>query len=379
MIDDPWASLTNSLEIRRQAAPFARHGLTEEAAQRIADIVFRIAEPEAVAITDTARILAYAGHGCPRMRPGGPVQTVATRRALQTGAISVARNKQELECPVPTCPCPIRAAVIAPLKWQGTVVGTVKLYRRELGQIPEYAMRLAVGMSELLSLQMELAEAERQRELLAQARLEALQAQIRPHFLFNTLNTIIATSRADPSQARELLVELAAFLRHSINYRGDRIKLAEEIGFVNLYLRLQHARYGDRIHTTVQVDPRALDASVPVLTLEPLVENAIVHGLAPKEGPGRLVVDVRIRKDVLRILVMDNGVGMSATERRHVFEPGYGTGMGLGLANVNERLLGLYGDAAGLVVRSRPARGTCVMVKIPRMMEGVGDAARPDR
>ncbi|MCL8208953.1 MAG: histidine kinase [Actinomycetia bacterium] len=373
---DAWTPLTASLQISREVAPYARLGLNEETAERIAGIVYRIAEPQAVAITDTERILAYVGQGCPWMRPGLPVQTDATRRALRSGEISVVRDKQELECPVAGCPCPIRAAVIAPLKVQGAVVGTVKLYPRELGQVPAFAMRLAVGISELVSLHLELAEAERQRELLAQARLEALQAQIRPHFLFNTLNTIIATSRKDPGAARNLLVELAAFLRHSFTYHGDRVRLVDEIDFVDLYLKLQKARYGDRLKFVVRVDPAALSAVLPVLTLQPLVENAVVHGLVPKEGPGRLVVGARRRGDTLRIVVLDDGVGIAPEVLPRLLERGYGSGMGLGLSNVHERLVSLFGPAAGLRVMSRPGRGTLVTARIPWTVAETGQEAQ---
>ncbi|MCL6563959.1 MAG: histidine kinase [Firmicutes bacterium] len=341
------------------------HGLTPETATKAAEIIHRISQVEAVAITDATSVLAYVGNGCPYMLPGTAIHTKATQRVLKTGETEVVRDKAALNCPVPGCPCPVQSAVIVPLKIQGQVIGTVKLYRHKPSAIPEYAQRLAVGISELISLHLELAEAEHQRKLLMQARLEALQAQIRPHFLFNTLNTIIATSRARPEKARELLTELAQFLRHALTPAQERIALAQEVDYVHLYLRLERARFGDRLKSEVHIDPTTLSARIPVLTLQPLVENAIVHGLGPKDGPGRVILMVRRRRHHLSILVADDGVGIPREALSRLFESGYGSGMGLGLANVYERLKALCGPRATIRVRSREGAGTAVLVRIP--------------
>ncbi|MDA8345810.1 MAG: histidine kinase [Thermaerobacter sp.] len=360
---EPVSPLDIALAIRAARGYWA--GLTRETAERIARIVLGVAHVQAVAITDSARILAYEGAGCPYMRPGQPVQTKATRQVLRTGEVALIERKQDLHCPIAGCPCAVQAAVIAPLKVQGEVVGTVKLYAEHPGPMPGYATRLAIGISELLSLQAELSEVERQKELLAQARLEALQAQIRPHFLFNTLNTVIATSRFDPDLARELLTELAAFLRHTISYRGEKIRAVEELAFVHQYLRLEQARFGDRIAVRLQMEQGVETALIPVLALQPLVENAIVHGLAPKDGHGQLLVSLRRRGVELQMAVVDDGVGITRARLRRLFLPHEGTGMGLGIANVHERLHALYGSRGQIRLRSRPGRGTVVLVRLP--------------
>ncbi|MBX5466262.1 MAG: histidine kinase [Firmicutes bacterium] len=341
------------------------HGLTPETASKAAAIIHRLAEVEAVAITDATSVLAYVGQGCPYMVPGTAIHTKATQRVLHTGETEVVQDKSKLDCPVPGCPCPVQSAVIVPLKIQGQVIGTVKLYRHRPSAIAEHAQRLAVGISELISLHLELAEAEHQRQLLMQARLAALQAQIRPHFLFNTLNTIIAQSRARPEKARELLAELAQFLRHSLMPAPDEVEVADEVDYVELYLRLEQARFGDRLHCALHIDPAALRVRIPVLTLQPLVENAIVHGLSPKDGPGRMSLMVRSRRRYLSILVADDGVGIARDRLPFLFEPGYGAGTGLGLANVRERLQAQCGPGTTIRVRSRLGRGTVVWVRIP--------------
>jgi len=279
-----------------------------------------------------------------------------------------------LSCDEADCPHPLKAAVITPLKFRGKVVGTFKLYRATQAPLPSYVARLAVGIAALLGIQMELAELERQRQLAVRARLEALQAQIRPHFLFNVLNTIIMFSRTDPERSRELLVNLSQFFRRSLTTRGNFNTLQDELEYIKIYLSLEQARFGEKLQVKLKIDPRVTGASVPVLTLQPLVENAVVHGLAPKEDVG--VVGIRVRQvgDHLHILIADNGVGMDKETQRRVFEEGFGSNMGLGLTNVNERLVSLYGPEYRLRIRSIPGRGTAIRLRIPlQRAAGQGD------
>jgi LytS/YehU family sensor histidine kinase len=371
----PIEPLDTPFRIGRETLPYVREGLTPETARKVAEIIRRIADVDAVAITDTEQILAYAGAGCWFHEPGRPIQTHATRESIQRGELRVIARKDDFGCPVPGCPCPLQGGVIAPLRVAGRVSGTLKLYRCLSPDIPERTARLALGIAELLSMQLELAEAERQRELATQARLEALQAQIRPHFLFNTLNTILQTSRHDVEKARSLLVCLANFLRRSLSYRGETVALQDEIDAVRTYLFIQEARFGDRIRAELRVAPEVVGWPVPVLTLQPLVENAIVHGLAPKQGQGRLAVGARRRGGELVLLVVDDGVGMDPETLERVWQPGFGSGMGLGLSNVNERLIHMYGPDHALRLRSRPGRGTSVRLRVPAMRPGA--QARP--
>lgn len=357
--------LDSTFRIGEETGPYMRQGLNSETAQKIAELIRAIAAVDAVAVTDTETILGYAGLGCPYMVRGRPLLTAAAHHTLATGEPQVISTKAELACQAHPCPCPLQGAIIAPLKVRQRVVGTVKLYRSDAQDFPDLVRRLAVGVSQLLSLQLEVGESERLRELAASARLEALQAQIRPHFLFNTLNTILMFSRTDIDRARELLVHLASFLRRALTVRAPVIPVEDELEYVQTYLEIEQARFGESLRSKVCIDPRSLGCLVPVLTIQPLVENAVVHGLVPREGGGRLLVRTRIRRQQLHVIVSDSGVGIPRERRSEVFSAGVGTGMGLGLANIDQRLLGLYGKPYGLRLWSRPGRGTHVRMTLP--------------
>lgn len=358
-------SFDATFQVGRETLAYLRQGLNEQTAQKIAEIIHKIAQVDAVAITDTERILGFTGMGCYHHYPGQPILTNATRVAITKDQCTVITDTGCFGCPMTDCPCPLKAAVIVPFRYRGDVVGTVKLYLTRSNEMPSYVVRLAKGLAELLSMQLELAEADRQMQLVTKARLEALQAQIRPHFLFNVLNTIIMFSRTDVEKARELLTYLASFFRRSLNFRSNFITVQEEIDYINTYLYLEQARYGETIRMKVKVDPHVLGYRIPILTIQPLVENAIVHGLAPKEGGGRLGVSARRVGEEIHFTVRDNGVGIPPEKRDKVFLSGFGTGMGLGLSNVNDRIVSLYGEAYRLKIRTAPGRGTTVLVRIP--------------
>ncbi len=359
------SSFDTTLRIGDETLAYLRQGLNEESAQKICEMIRKIVEVDAVAITDDHKILGFSGTGCRRHRQGGPILTGATRYVIETGETRIVTDPHILSCDEADCPHPLKSAVITPLKYRGKVVGTFKLYRASPQPLPTYVARLGISIAALLGLQIEAAEADRHRQLVTRARLEALQAQIRPHFLFNVLNTIIMFSRTDVERSRELLITLAQFFRRSLATRGNFITLQDEIEYVSTYLSLESARYGEKLRIKLKIDPRLMGVQVPILTLQPLVENAVVHGLAPKEDGGTLGLRAHKVKDELHVCILDNGIGMDKDRLRRVFEEGFGNNMGLGLTNVNDRLISLYGEQYRLQIRSRPGRGTAIRVRLP--------------
>jgi two-component system LytT family sensor kinase len=204
---------------------------------------------------------------------------------------------------------------------------------------------------------------EEQERLLLQARMTALQNQINPHFLFNTLNSISSLVRFDPDTAREMIQKLASILRRLLHSTDSFVPLREEVAFIDNYLDIEVVRFGrDKLRVVKDLDPASLEAMVPSMILQPLVENSIKHGLAPKVEGGSITLRSRVIKTRLIIEVEDDGVGMAATQA-----PGGGeaSGAGIGMANVAERLQVLYGDAAKMIIDGRDGSGTLVRLRLP--------------
>lgn len=359
-------SFDRSLQIANETLPFLRRGLNKETAQHTAEIIQKISDVPAVAITDRNYVLSFIGAGCERHPPGGTIITNATKEVIATGQLKIIEKKEDFNCPYQDkCDCPLESAVIAPLKCKGEVIGTVKLYQTREGEVPSNLVKLAVGIAQLLGIQVELAELDRQAQLVTRAELDALQAQINPHFLFNTLNTISMFIRTNPETARRLLKRLAAFFRHSLKRRGHLVTFEEELEYLHHYLVLEKARFREKLRVKRDIDHQLLKYKIPVLTLQPLVENSIRHGITPKMEPGTVKISARLAGGEMHIEVQDDGVGIEPEVMSEVFKPGFGSGSGVGLSNVHERLKILFGDEYGLTITSTPGQGTTVFVRIP--------------
>jgi len=204
---------------------------------------------------------------------------------------------------------------------------------------------------------------EEQERLLLHARMEALHNQINPHFLFNTLNSISSLVRFDPDTAREMILKLATILRRLLNSSEAFAPLREEFEFIDNYLDIEVVRFGrDKLRVVKELDPATLDVMVPSMLLQPLVENSIKHGLAPKIEGGSVYLRSRISDSKLTVEVEDDGVGMDATP---FTGSGSWNGMGIGMSNISERLQVLYGDTARMTIDSQEGKGTLVRIRLP--------------
>jgi len=204
---------------------------------------------------------------------------------------------------------------------------------------------------------------ERHQQLLLKARMDALSSQINPHFLFNTLNTVSALIRFDPDSARGVVLKLSNILRRLLRKHETFVPLREELQFIDDYLDIEVARFGrDNLDIVKQIDEAALEAFVPSMLLQPMVENCLKHGLAPKLGGGKIELRTTSRDGRLRIEIEDNGVGISEEKMPHVYVEG------IGLSNVRERLRVLYGTDFHLDIQSRPGEGTVIRIEIPELV-----------
>jgi two-component system, LytTR family, sensor kinase len=203
---------------------------------------------------------------------------------------------------------------------------------------------------------------EEQERLLLHSRMEALQNQINPHFLFNTLNSISSLVRFDPETAREVISKLATILRRMLSSTEAFVPLREEVEFIDNYLDIEVVRFGDKLRVVKELAPESLDVMVPAMILQPLVENSIKHGLASKVEGGSIYLRSRLSDSRLIVEVEDDGVGMGAS---HVLETARSQRSGIGMANVSERLEVLYGDSAQMTIDSREGKGTLVRIRLP--------------
>ena len=340
------------------AAPPLRLGLTETSAGKSARHLRTLLGTPAIAITDTDRLLSWEGPG---EHHAAQVRAAAAG-PLESGRPVVMRAGQ-LGCG--NLECPIRAAVVVPIAVEDRIAGTLAaVTSTEPGP---GLVQAALETARWVSTQLELAELDQSRARLVRAEVRALRAQISPHFVYNALTTIASFVRTDPERARELLLEFAEFTRYSFRSHGEFTTLAEELRSIDRYLTLERARFGDRLEVRLQIAPEVLPVAVPFLGVQPLVENAVRHGLATKTGVGTVSIVAEDAGTACLISVEDDGVGMDPEVLRRRAESGGHVGLG----NIDDRLRSVFGDEFGLVVETAPGAGTKVSMRIPKFHAGV--------
>jgi two-component system sensor histidine kinase LytS len=345
------------LELLAATLPELRRGLSDAAARTLAYEVFEKLGVGAVAVTDRASVLAFVGAGADHHAAGDGLMRPVFE-ALAADETLVAPLALRVSCGHPACP--LGAAAVVPLRLSDGPVGALVVYATDGSPLAEADVELVARLGDQLSAQLQLSELAGSARAAASAELQALQAQIEPHFLFNCLNTIAAFIRTDPDRARTLVLAFADYCRWTLARPGDFVTLAEELRHVESYLALEQARFGDGLRVRIDVTPEALAVRLPPFLVQPLVENAVKHGKTDR--PLGLVVRARVRRGRLRITVRDDGRGIAREMLERVLEPGVGEGTGLGLAHVHRRLTTFYGE--GVRVKSG-VFGTVVRVVVP--------------
>ncbi|MCK8436914.1 sensor histidine kinase [Streptomyces sp. D2-8] len=351
------------------AAPPLRSGLTEETARKSARKLRSLLGTDALCLTDRGQVLVWDGDGAHHRteimeRLAGP---------LETGRGEAFR----LTCD--SLECSVRWAVVAPLTVDDRVHGAlVACAPRESAVL----VRAAGEVARWVSVQLELADLDQSRTRLIEAEIKALRAQISPHFIFNSLAVIASFVRTDPERARELLLEFADFTRYSFRRHGDFTTLAEELHAIDHYLALVRARFGDRLTVTLQIAPEVLPVTLPFLCLQPLVENAVKHGLEGKAVPsGKCHIQITAQDAGAEALVVieDDGAGMDPGLLRRILAREISPSGGIGLSNVDDRLRQVYGDDYGLVIETAAGAGMKITVRLPKYQPGVHSAGRLPR
>ncbi|MFF3213716.1 histidine kinase [Streptomyces sp. NPDC002886] len=358
----------HTLHTASLAAPPLRAGLTEDAARKAAKRLRSLLGTEALCLTDRAHVLAWDGPGADHHE----------RRAMARVAVMLDSGRSQsvrTECERPDCP--LKWAVIAPLTGEDGMLGALVAYGSRESAV---LVRAATEVARWVSVQLELSELDRSRTRLMEAEIKALRAQISPHFIFNSLAAIASFVRTDPERARDLLLEFADFTRYSFRRHGEFTTLAEELRSIEQYLALAGARFGERLKLTLQVAPEVLPVALPFLCLQPLVENAVKHGLEDSTEECRITIAARDAGAEALITIEDNGVGMDPSLLRRILageQPGASSG--IGLPNVDERLRQVYGDGHGLVIETGVGAGMKITVRIPKYRAGVHSSAPSGR
>jgi two-component system LytT family sensor kinase len=342
-----------------EAAMPLRLGLTVPAATKAVRPLRALLGTPALALTDTAQVLAWDGGG--EHHADQVARHVAS--VVDSGRTRVL-DSDDLSCA--DADCESRAGVIVPITDGDLVVGTLTA----LGTATRAPLiRTAGEVARWVSTQLELAELDSSRARVAEAELRFLRAQISPHFIYNALTTIASFVRSDPERARDLLLDFAEFTRYSFRAHGEFTTLAEELRSIDKYLELERARFGNRLSVTLRIAPEVLPVAVPFLVLQPLVENAVRHGLERKQGPGRVTINAEDSGSDCTISVEDDGVGMDPERLRAQLAGAPGDNVGL--SNVDERLRTVFGQDYGLVVETAVGAGTKVVVRVPKYRSGV--------
>ncbi|MCC9146232.1 MULTISPECIES: histidine kinase [unclassified Arthrobacter] len=340
------------------ASAHLRAGLTPAGAGRASRHLRDLLGCDTLVITDASAVLAWDGtvNDSPfrreRLLAAAALVLGSGRTRVFRGAALRALGLQDTG----------RELLISPLPVNGQTVGTVAIFA------PEVRAGLVRAVNEVaawLATQVELAELDASRAQLMEAEVRALRAQISPHFIYNSLNAIASYINTDPSRARELVVEFADFTRYSFRRHGNFTTIAQELESVDRYLLLERARFGERLKVALQIAPEVLGTVIPFLSLQPLVENSVRHGLETKDGQGRIsIAAVDAGADAV-ITIEDNGVGMDPDYLRSVLA-GHADGDHVGLRNVDVRLRQVYGENHGLVIDTAPGAGTLITMRVPK-------------
>ncbi|GAB2951462.1 histidine kinase [Micromonospora polyrhachis] len=346
------------------AAEPLRAGLTPAGAAKAVRHLRALVGAAGLALVDAAEVLAIDGRGSHH----GEQLVLAAQRAIAADRSTVLGDA---ELPCDRVDCPVRGAVVAPLTGPGGRAAGALVAIAD-GQPAPGLVQATLETADWAGAQLALAELDSSRERLARAEVRALRAQISPHFIYNALTAIGSFVRTDPERARELILEFAEFTRYSFRAHGEFTTLAEELRSIDRYLTIERARFGDRLQVRLQIAPEVLPVSVPFLCLQPLVENAVQHGLSRKPGTGMVSIEARDAGTECHITVEDDGVGMdpelltTGIVELAATDPSDDTGQHVGLSNVDERLRSVFGDQFGLVVETGLGSGTKVSMRVPK-------------
>ncbi|TDT71588.1 two-component system LytT family sensor kinase [Hypnocyclicus thermotrophus] len=350
-----------ALEIANKTLPYFRE-LNNSSLRKVCATVLNSLNADLVVITDKENILSYFSKKDEFTITHQKILSKATKDVLYTGKTLICDRKEDMinfiynEKHLKS----IKSAIISPLKSENQIIGTIKIYFSSEKQMTEKQKYLVEGLSNLISTQMEISKLENVKKTAKTAEIKALQAQINPHFLFNALNTIASFVRINPEKAREIIINLSTYFRYNIEAGEKFVKISKEIEHVKSYVNIEKARFGNRLNIIYEIDESILNKEIPAFTIQPLVENAIKHGII-ESGIGDTVwVYIKDKKDKIYIEVTDNGVGI----KKEIIEKIHNNNIEsskIGLNNVYHRLKLIYDNEIEI---NRLTQGTQIKFEI---------------
>jgi two-component system LytT family sensor kinase len=345
-----------ALNIAERSVGILASGFNSQNAEKIARIIYEETNVGAVSITDDEKILAFVGIGDDHHKPETPISSQSTMDAIKKNDIIYLDGKERpYQCSI-SMDCKLGSALIIPLRTGDKVIGTIKLYEPKRKLFSTINMSMAEGIAQLLSSQILFGDYQQKQTLLSQAEIKLLHAQVNPHFLFNALNTISAVIRRDPTKARELIQHLSQFFRSNLKQDIETVTLEEELAHVNAYLTIEKARFTDRLEVDINIDQALMDLKLPTFTLQPLVENAIKHGISNLLEGGQIRIYSQAIEDGYKVIVQDNAGSYVAPKEDHA---------GLGMQIVDKRLTNQFGRNSALTIDVEPNQLTRMSFIIP--------------
>ena len=346
-----------ALDIANKTLPYFRK-INSESLNKICTIIKEDIKADAVSITDTKNILAYSGIGKEYYNIGHEIINAETKEAISSGKIVIKNTGFKEKTSL------LKSAIIIPLKEKNEVIGALKIYYRASNNITYTVETLAVGLPQIISTLMEVSKVEEMKEMANKAELKALQTQINPHFLFNALNAIASSIRINPNNARELIINLSSYLRFNLELNSEFIDVKKELKQVKDYIEIEKARFGDKLNIIYDIDD--VDIKIPSLTIQPLVENAIVHGILKDNHNGTVKISLKDEGEKVKISIIDSGVGISEEMINNIYTDNVPEKK-IGLYNVHSRIKLIYGD--GLKIK-RLDKGTMIEFYIKKNIRG---------
>lgn len=349
-----------ALKIAASTEGILLKGFNHKNSMKVAKIIYKELDVGAVAITDRERLLAFIGIGSDHHLSGTPISSKHTLQVIENNCVEYVDGVHQPYCCSIDKKCQLGSTLVIPLRdGNQEVIGTIKLYEAKNTLFSSINRTLGEGIASLLSAQILAGENERYKDLLSQTKIKLLHAQVNPHFLFNTLNTLVAVIRRNSDQASKLVQNMSTFFRKNLKRPGEVVPLHDEIEHVSAYLEIEKARFGERLQVSMQVPKTLLMVQLPAFSLQPIVENAIKHGTSHLLEIGEITVSAWQKNNQIILQVTDNAGRYGQKENSLCKEPGIGMNL------VDKRIKIRYDKQYGIVVNAKKNEYTTVQIILP--------------